>query len=313
MSRHFTLLVCLFIGGITTTFPRDALLEPVVVNRDSSEVPLGRSLEYFEDESRALVLEDILMSSMQEQWRKLEVETPNFGFNESAFWFRFSLEAETRLSGSWLIQCSYMLLDYIDVYIRDESGQITKFEMGDVFLFDDRPVLHRHFLIPFDFSTSQRLEFFLRVQSKGTIQLPLSLWRANSFWEHDQTNLSAYSFFFGVMFVMALYNLFIFATLREVTYLYYVGFVVFMSLIWAALDGLSYQYLWPNYPRFAESALAIYFPLAGTSIALFASSFLNLPRFAPRLSRLCDVVAIMLALIALSSALERYVHGLSIP
>ena len=77
---------------------------------------------------------------------------------------------------------------------------------------------------------------------------------ANSFWEHDQTNLSAYSFFFGVMFVMALYNLFIFATLREVTYLYYVGFVVFMSLIWAALDGLSYQYLWPNYPRFAESA-----------------------------------------------------------
>ena len=203
MSRHFCLLVCLFIGGITTTFPRDALgLEPVVVNRDSSEVPLGRSLEYFEDESRALVLEDILMSSMQEQWRKLEVETPNFGFNESAFWIRFSLEAETRLSGSWLIQCSYMLLDYIDVYIRDESGQITKFEMGDVFLFDDRPVLHRHFLIPFDFSTSQRLEFFLRVQSKGTIQLPLSLWRANSFWEHDQTNLSAYSFFFGVMFYL---------------------------------------------------------------------------------------------------------------
>ena len=30
------------------------------------------------------------------------------------------------------------------------------------------------------------------------------------------------------MFVMALYNLFIFVTLREVTYLYYVGFVVFM-------------------------------------------------------------------------------------
>ena len=199
MNPSLAFVLSVFVCGAGLIVPSDAMaLEPVFVNRDSSEIPLGRYLEYFEDEGRALTFEDVLMPSMQEKWIKPEVETPNFGFNESAFWFRFNLEAETRLSGSWLIQCSYMLLDYIDVYIRDERGQITKFEMGDVFLFEDRPVLHRHFLIPFDFSTSRRLEFFLRVQSKGTVQLPLSLWRANSFWEHDQTNLSAYSFFSGL-------------------------------------------------------------------------------------------------------------------
>ncbi len=73
------------------------------------------------------------------------------------------------------------------------------------------------------------------------------------------------------MFVMVMYNLFIFVAVGERSYLYYLIVVVCMPLLLASLNGFAFQYLWPNATQWNDQAILIF--LAGSII--FIPNFLK--------------------------------------
>ena len=52
----------------------------------------------------------------------------------------------------------------------------------------------------------------------------------------------------GAMLIMMLYNLFLFASIREKVYLYYVGWTGSLTLLQIVMQGYGQQYFWPDMP-----------------------------------------------------------------
>ena len=82
--------------------------------------------------------------------------------------------------------------------------------------------------------------------------------------------------FFGFMIVMAIYNLLLYFSLRDRAYLLYVGTTTFTIFTTLAINNISGQYFWPNYPDLDG---IIYISFAGISMffsSRFAAEFLKL-------------------------------------
>lgn len=85
--------------------------------------------------------------------------------------------------------------------------------------------------------------------------------------------------FFGLMIVMAIYNLLLYFSLKDRAYLLYVGTTVFAILTTVSTNGLGDQYLWPN-SKGLDSI--IYITFAGISMIFssrFAAVFLKLKEY----------------------------------
>ena len=74
------------------------------------------------------------------------------------------------------------------------------------------------------------------------------LWDAKLVLAGERTDRMFQGIYLGVMLVLLIYNLGLFAVLRERGYLYYVLMEVGNVLIWGNVYGLTSEYLWPGHP-----------------------------------------------------------------
>ncbi|MGB3541834.1 sensor histidine kinase [Rubrivirga sp.] len=110
----------------------------------------------------------------------------------------------------------------------------------------------------------------------------------------------------GLLLGLALYNLFLFTSFRDRSYLYYVLFLLGSALYWATSGGFVLEYLLPPTSRGYLELNFFGLALAATAYALFARSFLKTSEHAPVLDRVLAAVAglwVLAALAGLASTL----------
>ena len=91
---------------------------------------------------------------------------------------------------------------------------------------------------------------------ESSIRVPITLWDGDAFYEEDVVQMLINGLYYGLMLVMALYNAFVYFSIRERSYLVYVCFVVSAAIAQLAMSGLSYQFLWPTWPWWGASVLS---------------------------------------------------------
>lgn len=248
--------------------------ETFAVVEAQSKDSLFHYIEYLEDPDHAYTLNDII-DFPQERWIANHDQIFNQGYSNSTWWLKVSFKNEANVKLHRFLEISYPVLDYIDVYITD--GMLKKsYKLGDKYPFHERPVDHRNFLIPLEWEDNESLTVYLAVRSSSSIQVPLTLWEQHTFYNVDQTRTLIHGVYYGIMFVMIMYNLFVYLAVGERNYLYYVMFVMCMPLFLASLTGFSFQYLWPNYTTWNDQAILV--ALSGVVLfgAIFTYYFLDL-------------------------------------
>ena len=109
----------------------------------------------------------------------------NLGLSRSAWWVGFSLPANATANAATpvMLELGFPTLDRIDFYAPDSQTPVTT---GDLFAFDQRPVVHRNFvfeLLPLEAGSSLVL---LRLESAGSMSAPLTLWTPAAFAHHSR-------------------------------------------------------------------------------------------------------------------------------
>ncbi len=281
--------------------------EPVLVTDADTEVSLGLHLEYLEDKEGTLTLEDVLKPEVAARFVKSQVETPNFGLGlSSAYWFSFELRNPGSESIERLLEIGYPLLDDIHYHRISETGERAHLHLGDKLVFSERPIDHRNFVIPIHIKAGTTTRIVMRVQTSSSFRLPLALWDPYAFFANDADEMTIQSFYFGIMFVMAIYNLFVFLSIRRLAYLYYVFFVTSTVLFQAGLSAVTFQYLWPESPWWAGSNILLFLSLAACFAGLFTREFLRLAKVMPRLDRVILGFSVVAMLLAVSSMFAPY-------
>lgn len=204
-------------------------------------------------------------------------KAPNLGFDRTACWFRVDIKNNTALQ-DWLLEVDYAPLDSIDFYIQSDTGWIHKTD-GDVYPIAERDVNHRQPIFAFKLPTGKTTRVYLRVRTTSSLQLPLVLWQSTEF-VHASFKIQLFNgLFFGAMALMALYQLFLFISIRDRTTLYYVFTLLAMTTIVAYFQGYTFLYFYPAYPIFNDLLAIVTGPLFVIFSTRLTQNFLQLHRF----------------------------------
>ena len=209
-------------------------------------------------------------------------DSPGFGFTSSAYWVRFSVVNPTDREMQWCFEVAYPPMDSIMLYIPTGAGQLQLRQAGDLLPFHTREVPYKNFIFLLHTPPQSQQTYYMRVENAGVMNLPLSLYSLSAMTEqitHEQIVLGIYH---GAILVMLIYNFFIFLSIREPSYLYYVLFNSGWVLAMLTLNGLAFQYLWPRQVWWANNSLLFFFCFAFFWGVQFSRSFLDTARNTPR-------------------------------
>jgi hypothetical protein len=259
---------------------------PVVLNDEQERYPLGLHLEILEDPSGELTIEDVDSPEFDSQFVPSQVEVPNYGFTESAYWVRLHLIDETGLTDHWLLEVRFANTQFVDLYFPSPDGEgFAVKQTGVLRPVSTRDVLHPHIVFKLTLPPQSQQTYYLRFQNGASMTLPLTLWSPDAFLVASQQDLLQYGLFFGLMFGLLAYNLFLLFSLREASYLYLTFFLANMIFFEATYAGYDEAYLIPNLyylkPIFQELSFALIF----VSMLLFSDSFLEAKTRIPNLHR----------------------------
>jgi hypothetical protein len=176
------------------------------------------------------------------------------GFSESAYWVRLPVINRSASERTWLLELGYPHLDHVELYVPTHDGGYEVRRTGDSLPFASREIADRYFVFELHEPRASARSYYLRVQSSGQVTVPLTAWTAASFRDHQNREQPLQWMFYGLLLVMALYNAFVYFSVREREYFYYVGYVLAYALFQATLNGHTFQYLLPNQVWLANRA-----------------------------------------------------------
>lgn len=256
------------------------------------------SIHYWVDSSRQLSIDELQIKSVQEMFDAQELSNSNFGFDESAYWFRIKLIAPQ--DEELIVEVRQNSLDSVTLYQRSEMGWNSETQ-GHSF----NPRYKKHGGVNYAFQlkpNAQEHYFYIRVSTSGTVAVPIYIQPQNLYTESKLKRTLFLGVFFGLMFVMAIYNLLIYFYLRDRAYILYVGATAFGLIVSLILNGYGYLFFWPEQPYLDDH---IYLTFAGLSMfcsSRFAATFLNLKDFDPKMNKLLWLIALASLLLTVLSS-----------
>ena len=198
------------------------------------------------------------------------------GFREGAIWYHAVLYNRSHPASLWLLSNEYGLLDRMDTYSRYADGRIEHRESGDALVFHARGAPYRNPNAWLDLPRGQPVELMVRVQSGGSMQVPLTLWSPAGFAAHTAREQSITGMYVGVLLAMLFYNLVMWASLRDASHAWYAAHIATFAAALLVLQGTAYQYAWPGSTRIAALSVPWAACAAGAAMLMFVRAFLDL-------------------------------------
>lgn len=247
--------------------------EPIIINNIKTRISIVNDLEYIKDIDKNLTIDKITDKSLI--WKHSNKEELNFGLRSTPYWFRFTVNNISKQETNWYLEIAFAMLDYIDLYIPQETGGFKVIRTGDGTPFNTRDVKDREFIFYLKERPGQHT-YYIRVFCPiSSTTIPLSILSHDGFINRYNVELPIFWMYFGLLLLIIIYNIFIFTQLKEETYLYYILFVCLYTLSELRLKGFDFQYLWPNSIWWSSISLPVFMCLLVISICLFCRSYLK--------------------------------------
>lgn len=280
----------------------------------TQSLPLGRSLQVFEDPSGQASIADVRAQAAAGNFKAHDKATLNAGYSRSAFWLKIDLHYRPSNPGaqrSWLLELAYPPLDHLDLYLPDAHGDFHLIrQTGDALPFASREIRQNNYLFDLTFAPDQQQTVYLRLASEGSIQAPVTLWSSTAYLEDQPVRLYVLGIIYGVLLGMVVYNLFIYLSVRDTSYLYYIFYIASFGLYQLSVNGAAVEYFWPNNPWWANAATPFFIGCAGLFGSQFARSFLQTRTHSRWLDRLLIALIAFGALVVGLSLMASYALAL---
>ena len=266
-----------------------------VTATDEKINPLA-ALEFIEDKQSSLTLEDVRIGSSASIFKKVQItgKDINLGFSTSSFWFRIPLQRTVNAPQTWFFEIAFFYLDRIEFYAPGKPPVIT----GSTYPFSSRPVFNRFYIFPLDLNTTPQY-FYFKVRTSGTLILPVTIWQPQAFSIASQKSYFILALYYGGLWVLVIYNLLLFISLRDKNYFYYSLYALNISMGSLARVGLGKQFLWPDLIAWDHISGPVYYSMAGAFAILFSQSYLKTRLYTPKTHYFLTTVCVIYVVIAL--------------
>ncbi|MGL4318067.1 MAG: 7TM diverse intracellular signaling domain-containing protein [Pseudomonas sp.] len=286
-----------------------SLAAAVEFDEHARYITLGPLMQVFEDVRGDATIDEVSSAALDASFRTNGKPVLNAGYSRSVFWLRADLlfrPSQQVTHQPWLLELAYPPLDHLDLYLPDADGGYRLAQRtGDALPFSSRQIKQNNYLFELDLPPNQVQRIYLRVQSQGSMQMPLGLWSGHAFIEAQPARIYVLGIIYGVLLVMLIYNLFIFLSVRDTSYLYYIFYIASFGLYQVSVNGAGVQYFWPDNPWWANASTPFLIGSAALFGCQFARSFLHTAEHSPwvdRALRLLMAVGALVMVLALTAS-----------
>lgn len=241
------------------------------------------------DKSKSLTIENIV--KMENEFKVNDKKLLGYGYSpDFDVWIKFTLKNTADKPVDKILKYGNALTTHIeffspsDAYMKKEGlYQIAK----------DRKTIYPIFKI--NLQAQESKTFYIKASSHiTTLIVKLSLYDNDSFYEEEIKYQLILGLFFASMFILGVYNLFIYFFTKDLSYLYYVLYVFGVIVHHMAYVGFANVYLLDqasrvNLVEYASlvTAFPIYF------LALFTKSFLHTNQY-PVINKILNIFLIVI-------------------
>ena len=268
-----------------------AQLTMTVLNDANKMYQPRQQVYYLWDKGNNLTLQEILTPTFDKQFIHSGKGAISFGITNENMWFKIavknSIAAEQK---DWIFEMAYPHFDSLEFYYQDEKGLWQKELTGDQTPFHTRKIFNKHFAFPVHIKDTTTHIFYFHIGGQGSRQFPLYIQSPKTFYAAQEEISMIYGgMFFGTIIIMMFYNLFIFFSLKDKVYIYYVLTNFSVIIYYCGYTGYGFQYIWPESYWINEKIIPFGAIFAGITTIIFAKVFLETRKYMPGVNNIYGV------------------------
>jgi len=215
---------------------------PIVLEDVKKKYQIGFNLDILEDVDDNLTIQDVNSPKWAAKFKKSKKKVPYYAFSKSSFWARVRVQNNSKSQKDWVITQNHVLQGSVTLF-KNVKGRWKSTTTGNSRPFKTRELADKNF--NFNIRPLSNSLYFLRI--KGDInQFRLSISSPQSLIEYRTIDNLVSGIFFGLVIAMVFYNLFIYFSTKNLSYLFYVLYVFFCGIMLFILQGFSQRFLAPN-------------------------------------------------------------------
>lgn len=278
-----TLLLIFLLSAITPLFAQTT----IDINK-SSYVNIGKSTVYLEDKTTALTIRDIAGGKYDQAFLQGKQEVFNWGISKSAYWIKLQYRTDTHSHVHLVIDQPN--IDTIEIYAQLAADKFHRIVSGNATpdatkTFNTTSYV---FALPNTPDTAQTV--YIRARSGNILVVPVKLMDVGQLSEELVKKYTMEATYIGIIIALLLFTVTIYFILKDITYFFYGGYVLFLG-IYVILYLMGYSHLLGDTVRHFIVRFAHAFALTGYIFAIcFAVSFLVVHRYMRRVMPMINIV-----------------------
>lgn len=275
--------------------------EPVALDQPQPPLNLHAKSTYHADRSGELTIAGARAIAAAGGFTPFDLGALLLDLTDPVHWVRVALENASGAPGRWYLDLNLKAVPLGEIWLVRESAAPERVLRVDASTsFEARPLDLRSLAVPIDLAAGERVEVYLRFLLNTDIEYELTVQGADRMLIDLDAETAKYFLYAGFILCIALVAFAISLTLLDRSAFFY-GLYVSTLLLWAFyMDGLAFQYLWPDWPWLNETIMRPINAMIALTGALFGRTFFDLPNNHPGLDRLYRAVMIGVAVMGLS-------------
>jgi two-component system NtrC family sensor kinase len=264
-------LVLLFLLLQTTVV---LALDTLKVNEGDAKFIAHNYYTLLDDPDGNYKIQDVVNSK---KFHATDQSLPFISYSTKAIWLKLVLKNNTT-QPFIPISITSSVIDEFDLYFKYPNGKSfvrlgidpPHFNLNQL----EQNLIHINCIIYPDSSRT----IYLRIRSNLNTVIPIQVYSANEFLQSVSMQNIAMGGFIGVVIIMAIYNLLLLFIVKDISYLYYVLYIIFLGLNQVLLKGYGSNFISSNKTIINDTVIPITRVFFGYSILMFVYEFLHIKR-----------------------------------
>ena len=257
----------------------------VIINETIKEhIFRGEEVLFLEDPTLKLTFEEVRSEAYKDKFKVNKNYYPKNFNRSSEYWYKIKVRYTKDLARSSNFEFFDQITDHIEAYVPDGKGGYTSSKAGADLPFKQRLYQHKNFEFLIHDASKGEHEYYFKVQSKDLVNVIIVLRTTERFIQYTLTEYLTFGFFYGMIVIFSFHNLLMFLAVKRKQYLYYILYILSVGMYEMSIDGIAFQYLWPNYPVFNEYAYGVSLYFLSTFALIFTKELLHVKIKAPKIN-----------------------------
>jgi hypothetical protein len=310
MFKHYTIIFFVFVFVNLFGAKNESI---VYINDTTLQYNVYKQLYIFEDD-----VDTVNFNMVSEIDSKIPFflnkssSAPNLGFTTSNYWFRIKIKNNST-SKKLILELPYPFFNKLFLYLPDSAGNYSYKLVGDHFPFVRREIMHKNFLFELQFSANEIKTIYAHLYCDGEATIfPVRILKTIKLAQNDYLEQITLGFYYGILVFALFLSLFLGSSLNERINYLYLSYIIGIGLFQLSLDGLAFQYLWPNSTWLANHMIPMSGSFAIFFLIKFSHQILSTQKYTPKFCNVLNIIAVADAILFFISFFENPLYAFSL-